>query len=245
MSGAVGSGGQRNPGSGDLDRRGGHLSPDGPRPAPDTMRCPGFDELLSHLAGGDAGVAAHLASGCASCARRVELLGALRATFAAGPLPEVPTHLSHAALAIPQEETAAGERGESPGMGALARIRELFARPLIDTASLGLAPALRGDDEGSGPIDRHLLFEAGPYEVDLAVVEGGSLVGQVLCDEADEPALAGAVCVLLDERDAREERLCSNGDFRFEDVGPGRYALFVESAELRLVVPELDLTEPT
>ena len=114
---------------------------------------------------------------------------------------------------------------------------------MLDTRQIELAPALRD----GGPIDRHLLFEAGPFEVDLAFVEGGALVGQVLAEEeasaAGEPSgLEDAVCVLLGDGDARESALHTNGDFRFERVEPGRYALFVEAREVRVVVPEIDLS---
>ncbi len=142
-----------------------------------------------------------------------------------------------AAKAIPRSAAPAAP-------GPLARVRELIAKKLVDTASFGLAPALRGSEEG-GPVDRHLLYAADSFEVDLAVVEGGSLVGQVLADDGEGPHLSGAVCVLVGENAARETDVRNNGDFRFEDVRPGRYALFVESTELRLVVPELDLTSPT
>ena len=48
--------------------------------------------------------------------------------------------------------------------------------------------------------------------------------------------------VLCGEDDTREAALCDNGDFRFEGAGPGQYALVVEGEELRLVVPEVDLS---
>ena len=39
-------------------------------------------------------------------------------------------------------------------------------------------------------------------------------------------------------------RLDVNGDFHFPGVSPGRYDLLLESPAVRVVVPEVDLTEP-
>lgn len=200
-----------------------------------SRRCPSFEELLARLAGADASgeVAAHVASGCRACAERLTLLERLRAAFARGPLPAVPERLSAAARAL-------AVVGGGDGRGLLGRVRELVAQKLLDTSSPELVPALRD----AATVDRHQLYAAGTLEVDLALVESGALVGQVLADLEDEPLLAGAVCTLLGDGEAREAPLLPNGDFRFEAVGAGRYSLVVESEHLRVLLPEVDLTPP-
>jgi hypothetical protein len=136
--------------------------------------------------------------------------------------PEVPPALARAARDV--------ARGASP----LRRLRESLARLLFDSAAGPVAAvALRG----AGPAARHLQYEAGTLQLDLAVLGSDTLVGQL----AGMEDAAAATCMLAGPQGARWAPLEDNGDFRFEQVAPGRYLLALETGDQRLLVPDLDL----
>lgn len=187
------------------------------------MNCPDFDDLLAARArpGEHAEVLAH-AGNCPRCARTWGALALLDEAAAAARWPEVPPALSRAARDL--------ARGGSP----LRRMREALARLVFDSAAGPVAAvALRG----AGPAARHLQFEAGALQLELAVLGSDTLVGQL--EGAGEPAVA--TCMLAGPQGARWEPLEANGDFRFEHVAPGRYLLAVDTDDQRLLVPDLDL----
>ncbi len=188
------------------------------------MTCPDFDDLLTARAepGAHAEVLAH-AGRCPQCARTWAALALLDAAPAAARWPEVPPALSRAARAV------------AHGASSLRRLREALARLVFDSAA---GPAAAVALRGAGPAARHLQFEAGALQLDLAVLGGDTLVGQL--DGAGEPS--AATCLLAGPDGARWTPLESNGDFRFERVVPGRYLLAVETDDQRLLVPDLDLS---
>lgn len=183
------------------------------------MNCPDIDELLEARAapGVHAELLAH-AGGCPECSRLWAALDLLDAAPAAAAWREVPGRLLDAAR-------AAG-RGPSP----LARLREVVARLVFDSATAPAA-ALRG----AGPATRHLTYEGAGRQLDLALLGGETLVGQV------GGAGASGTVILAGPDGPRWAPLEANGDFRFERVAPGRYLLAVEGERERLLVPELDL----
>jgi hypothetical protein len=77
--------------------------------------------------------------------------------------------------------------------------------------------------------------------VDVALVERSSVVGQVSGEAAAMQALRGATCILVGPGAARETALVDDGAFRFERLGPAAYALLIDGAGTRLVVPDVDL----
>lgn len=224
------------------------------------MSCPSLDELLESFhppTGGptarpvgqrpalDERIREHLATGCPACARRVRQIEAL----AAGPLPPVPPVARKTALRALARRLAADERARRRGAGAAGGVLDLVARLVFD--SLGQAPAvaLRGN---AAPLC-HLLYEAGPFEVDVALLRNGSLVGQLVEPEggtagrSDVPAGAArddwslTECKLVGEDRHLFTGLEETGEFRFQGVGPGQYELLVESVEFRVQVPRFEL----
>ena len=208
------------------------------------MSCPDYQPLLLALRDSDAhldenpvateAARAHLDAGCPRCAPRVRVVRAMLSALEAGPLPEVPAALHERALAL-----AVSSREPSPEP-ARARIRRFLGELLLDAGS-GAAPAL--GLRGEGLAERHLLYRAGPFDVDLAHLDGGALVGQVLPQHDAAPSLRDGVCVLYGGPAPRQTPLDENGDFHFESVRAASYDLVLEAAELRLVLPDVHLGE--
>jgi hypothetical protein len=201
--------------------------------------CPSFLQLIERATGSmplGPALQAHLAAGCPACVRRESILASILRVAAAPAWPPVPADWRRRAVALAAAPAPAGTAAF--GGPALGRVRELVARLVTDFGGLPRpAPALRG----RGPSDRHLLYAAGPFEIDLALFDSGALVGQVLAGDGDDEALAAGVCVLYGAARTREAALELGGDFHFADVLPGAYDLLLESPRVRLLVHDVDL----
>jgi len=97
---------------------------------------------------------------------------------------------------------------------------------------------MRGDGDTA-----HRVFVAGPYQVDVALVGAGSVMGQVSGDTEQMSELSGATCILFTSRFAAEAPLAADGGFRFEHLGPARYALMIDGRSARLLLPDVDLRD--
>jgi hypothetical protein len=192
--------------------------------------CPSFVEHFRRLEpdADDAqkpGVDLHIAANCPDCIRRERLARSVLKALAHEPLPKPPRAWRARAAAL-----------AGPG-GFLGRARGFLARLVRDAGAQEVVPALRGE----GPAQRHLLFEAGPFEVDLALIDSGALVGQVHAAAGDPQELEDGVCVLYSDDDTREAPLDADGDFHFTSVSPGAYDIVLETPTVRLLFPEVDL----
>ena len=198
------------------------------------MSCPSYQELIFTLVDEAAGATRareHLQAGCAACQGRADLITSTLAAFRAGPLPEVPARLQARAVALGRRPTV----GESALGGLLDYLgRLVFDSGTVSQAALGL--------RGETVAQRHLLYRAGPFDVDLALLDNGALVGQVLPDGDGAPPLEDAVCLLYGEGEGLQTLVHDNGDFRFEGVRPGTYDLILEADRVRLYVTDVDLT---
>ncbi|MEM7310405.1 MAG: hypothetical protein AAF682_27255 [Planctomycetota bacterium] len=209
------------------------------------MTCPSYDQLFLLLSGTDAGQSErpadlataqeHLDGGCPLCVRRVRLVRLVLGALAVGEFPQVPEAWSRQveALASPGREAA-----PFAPVAPLSRVRQFVAQLVLD-AGLTAEPALAL--RGEGPAERHLLYQAGPFEVDLALLESGALVGQVLSAEEESPSLDGCICMLHGEDESRQTPLDDNGDFHFSGVQPSAYDLVLEGPEVRVLVPGIEL----
>jgi hypothetical protein len=194
------------------------------------MSCPDFDDLLAARAAPAAHgeVLAHVGR-CPACAASWAALLQLDDAPGAARWPAVPERLSRAAR----------ELGRSPRRsGPTAPARLVF-----DSSAPGARAALAL--RGSGPAARHLQYEAGGVQLDLAVLAGEHADGDTLVGQVNGVSDAsGAACVLAGAEVARWTPLDLHGDFRFERVAPGRWLLTLEADDQRLVLPELDLAAP-
>ena len=202
------------------------------------MSHPNLEELLlAQEAGQEQSEARlHLAAGCSRCAQRLERAQSVLVSLSSAPLPEVPEHWIQRALSIAREESIAGE--DSPGLIERAR---MFVAKLIEDSRQG-APALAL--RGAGLANAHLLYRAGAFDVDLAHLADGCLVGQVLPADTSAPPLDHATCLLAGGVSPRVVPLGDLGDFRFIGVQPGDYALLVETPETAIVIQHIRLQCP-
>jgi len=193
---------------------------------------PNLEELLlAHENGQEQSEARlHLAGGCATCAQRLEHARSILVSLCSAPLPEVPEAWIQRALSIARES--------NPGL--LERARSFLAQLVEDSRQGTPSVSMRG----AGLASAHLLYRAGAYDVDLAHLADGCLVGQVLPADASAPSLDHATCLLAGGLSPRVVPLGDLGDFRFIGVQPGDYALLVETPETAIVVKHIRLHYP-
>lgn len=196
------------------------------------MSHPNLEELLLAQEAGQEQAEArlHLAGGCAACALRLERAQSVLMSLRSTPLPEVPEPWIQRALSIARES--------NPGLLERARVflAQLAEDSLQDTPSLSL--------RGASLASAHLLYRAGAFDVDLAHLGDGCLVGQVLPVDASAPSLDHATCLLAGGASPRVVPLGDLGDFRFIGVQPGDYALLVETPETAIVIKHIHLHYP-
>jgi hypothetical protein len=198
------------------------------------MNPPSLEEILLALAQGELpeDLSARIRASGEAGLTRLRTARRLEAASRFGPLPQVPKHLHD--LALQARKHATPEPTARPLARALGSAREWLAEFLMDSAQGRPAAVLRGEG-------RHLLYRVGDFEIDLAWLDRGVLVGQDLPRGEQTSDLHGAMCVLCGETGVAQTPLESNGDFHFEGVGQDRYDLLVESEAVRLLVTDLEL----
>ena len=87
------------------------------------------------------------------------------------------------------------------------------------------------------------VWRAGPFEVDLASLEGGALVGQVLSTEKGRDLPEDAACILYPDGEPLVVPLEGNGDFHFAHAPRGTFALCIEGDGLRILLENVDLDQ--
>ena len=211
------------------------------------MSCRSFDDLLAWIAAGrpgDGPLGTHGPDHCPDCRRRLSLLGEMTSTMGQPAPATVPLALRQRVLA---DLAAASAPSAAPTTDAppsrlsrmLDRIQEFVAEVIDPTAAPGLAAGLRGEQDGDVQ-----SYQVGPYTLDLGLVDRRALMGQVTDEEDREVTeLAGAECILCGADGVQQAQLGDDGGFRFDDAGPGRYALMIEASGVRLVFPDVDMTE--
>jgi len=190
-----------------------------------STRYPSFETLLSAAESPDlpAALRSHLEEErCSACEGRLRLVRDLLRM------------LPHLALEPAPEAAVRSAIELSRQAPSRTGVRALLGR-LVSAGASGPVPAFRG----GGSASRHRLYRAGPYDVDVALLANGALVGQVLPAEAEVPGLDEGHCILYGGSRPVEYELRGGGDFRFDSVGPGIFALVIESDTTRLVVPDI------
>lgn len=138
--------------------------------------------------------------------------------------------VGEAAQVVPE-----GWRAAAVAIEAAPPATSIEARPLT-ASELGEPEVVRG-----GVAALPSAWRAADFEIDTAHLPSGALVGQVHGADADVPP---GYCILYGGGDARSCPLGPTGEFRFPDVGAGRYTLVVETRGHRLVVRDLVLETP-
>jgi hypothetical protein len=188
------------------------------------MSCPSPETLIAFAESSeDAEVAAHVAL-CAACARALDAARDLLGLLAEARLPAVSERLARAVRELPG-------RLERPRPTLLGRLLERDPQAAL---------AFRGPAASAA---RHRLYRAGAYDVDLALLDGGALVGHVLPDDDRAEALAGATCVLYSDEGTRSAPLDADGEFRIAALASLRFDLVVETPSATLVLAGLCFDE--
>ena len=170
------------------------------------------------------------AAACAECGASLAFLRAAAARIAEGAAADPPRSALRRALRVPLERRAAA---------AVEAVRTFVARLAFD--SPGSAPAPAFALRGAAP--RHLLFRAGPWELEVARA-GEDVRGSLLPVEEAEGAgrsLEGTAVLLRGRRAAARAPVDARGRFVLRAVPAGRYDLRVEIPGEEILVPSLEL----
>lgn len=207
------------------------------------MECPGFEQLIDYcdgrLAGRDAQlVAEHLAAGCRRCGDDCHWYERARAIAAGDHLIEPPPWVLKRAIKLFD--------GRPARPGAVDHLGRLIASLAFDSLSRSALPGVRL----AAAADRHLLYHAGPYSIDLQIAPSGesavTLTGQVL--RADEPrfeSVAGLSLELSRAGEAARSTVTNEvGEFTINAVGRGEYDLTIETREGTITLPRMPVTTP-
>src|SRR5262245_17874051 len=187
------------------------------------MGCFTFEELLAGCETTELPqpIRAHVAEeGCEVCARRLALVRRMLELLPALRLEAPPARVLAAARKTP----------------ARARRQQTLVLEAVLPAP-GVVPAFRSGAPASA---RRQLYRTGPYELDLALHEDGSLLGEVVSDASGAEWTAGE-CTLYGALDVRQAQLDSEGFFRLEKLVPGRHVLVLALDGALLVVPDLEI----
>lgn len=114
-------------------------------------------------------------------------------------------------------------------------VRTLVARLVFDSLAESPSPVLAL--RGGAP--RHLLYEAGPFEIEMSRVEG-SLRGS-LVPRKEAPAAAGTVALYHGKRRTAGGFMDARGRFAIDGIPPGRYEIRLETGGTVVRVPAVDL----
>jgi hypothetical protein len=205
---------------------------------------PTLEEILSVLDGRRTGPARmHVESGCTMCREVADRYRPLLRSLAQDRLDEAPAAWKRRALAA-----IAAERRREAGRAVVRTVSAAISRIASLVVDSGAAPALAGVRAGApagavAPV-RHLIFESETNRFTLRVersTEGTfyDIRGQILLTQG----AADAVPVTLRPQKgrARTTRSETTGEFVFERVHPGRYALVVDAAGGSVTLPGIDL----
>jgi hypothetical protein len=190
------------------------------------MAHPDQSELLEDAARGalsDA-VQAHLDLGCTECELRLETYGRILRALRRGRPADPPAELV--------ERVRRALHGHEPAAsgGGLSFLAEPVLLPRQTAAMRGrrMATARR-------------MYRAGPFEIDLASLEGGTLLGQLLPLEPDAQVPSDGACILYPEGEPIVVPLERNGDFRIAHPPAEPYALCIEGSGLRILIEDVRL----
>lgn len=193
-----------------------------------TGDCPTSEELIAHLETGrlPEEIELHAATPCHSCQERIPRLRRLLRLLQELPLEEVSEERLRRASKVALRDGVES----SP-------VKRWVAELLTPSPGLA-APAMRGPATG-----HQELYRAGSFEIALARLPNGALVGQVFPLQEETELMPGECVLHGDERSAWAS-LTPGGEFRFVDVAPGAYTLVIETGEHCLVLRDVILGEP-
>jgi hypothetical protein len=208
-----------------------------------TIKCPSFERLVDYLdnrlpEAKTAGVATHLANGCAACCETRDWYQQVRLVAASDDTLEPPQWVLNRATRIFETQR------QRPALAK--RIGEAIASLIFDSFA---APAL-GGVRSTETANRQLLYRAGDYSIDLQIFPSeharAELNGQVL-KESDLSFESVSGLKLDIARDARvifSAVTNEMGEFKIRGIELGVYSLRVQLPEGNITVTDLPVSEP-
>lgn len=206
------------------------------------MKCPGFERLIDYLdnrlAEADrAGVATHLATGCAACGETRDWYASVRLMTSTDDSVAPPPWAFKRAIRI-FDAAQRPRLAERIGQAIASLVFDSFARP-----------ALAGV-RSSETANRQLLYRAGDYSIDLQIAPSeetrAGLIGQVLREgEANFESVSGLKLEIA--RGKKPVYLAVTdemGEFKVSGVEHGVYKLRIELSEGNITIPDLPINEP-
>jgi hypothetical protein len=199
------------------------------------MNCPSFKNLIAYLDGetgaaSHQAVAAHLASGCATCAASREWYESVKAIAASDEMTDAPQWVLNRALKLFETPTTRGNCVESFGRLIASLVFDSLARPTLAGARSVAAT------------DRQLLYRANNYSIDLQLAtlaeRGAALSGQILREgEFKFESVSGLELNLVREgRKILSTMTNKFGEFSIAALERGEYDLQIETEEISITV---------
>ncbi len=173
-------------------------------------------------------IQAHLDQGCMECAFRLQSYTRILKSLRLGRPDSVPAEWLKRATAALQQRQGDAQLAETNSSS-------FFAEPV----ELNELASVRGRRMSSA----RRVWRAGPFEVDLASIEGGALVGQVLSTEQGRDLPEDAACILYPDGEPLVVPLEGNGDFHFAHPPRGKFALCIEGDGLRILLEDVELDQ--
>lgn len=203
------------------------------------MRCPGFEKLIDYLDDrlaepDQAGVAAHLATGCAACGENRSWYERVRLVASSDDSVAPPPWALKRAVRI-------FEAAQRPRLAE--RIGQAIASLVFDSVARPAVAGVRSSETAS----RQLLYRAGDYSIDLHIASSeharAELIGQVLREgEANFESVSGLKLEISQGGRSVSLGLTDDmGEFKVSAVEPGVYDLRVELSEGSITVPDLPI----
>ena len=205
------------------------------------MKCPGLDQLMDYCEGllsdNDAQLmAAHLASGCGQCAENRQWYERLHALAADDTSVDPPSWVLKRAVKLFDRNPARTDPVDSLG--------RLVASLMFDSLSQSALAGVRL----AGTTERHLLYCAGEYSIDLQFAlsdpSNVDLTGQILRrNESRFESVAKLSLILSHEGEIVHSTVTDRvGEFSIDAADRREYELLIETHEGTIIVLRLPIT---
>jgi hypothetical protein len=206
------------------------------------MKCPSFERLIDYLdrrlpEADAAGVAAHLATGCADCAEIRDWYQLVRKVAATDDTVAPPPWVLKRAVRLFDAQRDRPKLAARIGQAIAALVFDSFARPAL--------AGVRSTETAN----RQLLYRAGDYTIDLQIAPSehmrADVIGQVLKqgDPTFESVAGLSLRIALGGDVVFSTVTDEMGEFKVSGLEQGMYDLRVELSDGSITVPDLPLIE--
>jgi len=205
------------------------------------MRCPSFENLIDYFDNAieepeRTRVAAHLATGCLTCAESLTWYERVRLVSSSDDSVGPPEWVFKRAVRV-------FDTVQRPRIAE--RIGKLVASLVFDSFGSAALAGVRSSET----VNRQLLYRAGNYNIDLQIApverKRADLVGQVLKEgEANFESVSGLNLVIEQGKESVYSAVTNEmGEFKVSGMKYGVYKLRIELSEGHITVSDLPLVE--